>query len=131
MRRTALLLVAMAALLTVPGTSALATDTTTLHGEFVWDDGGTEGKLDSTFTPTGPDVWDVSFRFHFRGRDHVYAGTARGSLSDGALEGKVRNDSKRRTFTFSGSFEDGVFRGRHAEIEDGRAHSTGTLTLAG
>ena len=131
MRRAALLVVVAAILLAAPGTGAGAADTQTLHGGFVWDDGGASGKLESIFTPTGAGEWKVSFRFRFRGEAHVYTGTARGSLSDGALEGKVLNDGKRRTFTFSGSFEDGVFHGTHAEIEDGRAYATGSLTLAG
>ena len=101
---------------------------TTLEGEYVWNQ-GPQGDLRAVFTATGENLYDVSFYFEFRGRSHTYSGIAEGSLSDGALKGKVRNEDKRRTFTFRGEFENGQFRGDHAETTSGRARRTGTLTL--
>ena len=78
-------------------------DSKTLTGSFVWDSGNTTGDLEAIFTPTGDDgVWDVAFHFEFRGRPHVYSGSAKGDLAEGRLEGRVLNDNKRRTFTFEG-----------------------------
>jgi hypothetical protein len=68
---------------------------------------------------------------YFRGENHTYSGTAEGSLAEGALSGTVQNEKKERTWTFSGSFEAGAFRGTHAEIVDGKEQPTGTLTLGG
>lgn len=81
--------------------------------------------------PTGEEAWDVSFHFEFRGRAHVYTGTAEGSLSRGALKGEVKNENRRRTFRFTGTTEGGTFRGTHSEIEEGRQYGTGTLSLQG
>jgi len=104
--------------------------TKTLNGAFVWDNGNTTGDLEAVFTPTDDDgVWDVSFHFEFRGRPHVYSGSAKGSLGEGEFKGRVLNDNKRRTFTFEGMFADGEFSGTHAEVSDEESHSTGTLTL--
>ena len=71
----------------------------------------------------------MTFRFSFRDKPRVYTGTATGSLTEGALEGTVVNDDKKRTFTFSGAFENGSFRGSHAEATAGRERDTGTMTL--
>ena len=43
--------------------------------------------------------------------------------------GKRTNDEKNRTFSFSGAFTDGEFRGTHAEVGDDGEHTMGTLTL--
>ena len=131
---TTLLLVAVTLLLVAPGTANSAADTTTLQGEFVWEGSGegATGDIEAVFTATGPGEWDVSFRFKWHGQAHVYSGTATGSLTEGELEGKVLNEDKGRNFTFTGSFEDGVFRGTHAEIGRGRKdriEPTGTMTL--
>ena len=119
----------MLALLLVMPVVHGAPDTQTLTGEFVWSGGGASGDLEAVFTSTGEGTWDVSFHFEFRGRPHVYRGTAEGSLSQGELQGKVKN--KGRTFLFSGTVKDGKFRGTHAETEGGREQETGTLTLSG
>ena len=116
------------------GVAASAGDTTTLRGEFVWTGAGENGsgKLESTFTPAGRDRWDVSFRFEWRDAPHVYTGNATGSLSEGPLEGQVKNDDKSRNFTFTGTFADGVFHGTHTEVGRGRPdriEQTGTMTL--
>ena len=118
------------ALLAVPAPSAEADDTTTLTGAFRWNS-GSPNDLRAVFTPTGEGTWDVAFHFKFRG-SHVYKGVAEGSLTDGGLKGKVKNDNKERTFTFEGSFEDGEFKGTHAEIGRSRgSQSTGTFWLGG
>ncbi len=127
MKRSAVLL----GLLLVMPIAHGAPDTQTLTGEFFWSGGGASGDLEAVFTSTGEQTWDVSFHFQFRGRPHVYTGTAGGSLSQGELQGKVKNENKGRTFLFSGTVKDGKFRGTHAETEGGREQKTGTLTLSG
>jgi len=102
----------------------------TLKGRFEWSGAGQKGDLEAVFTPTGEGMWDVAFHFDFRG-PHVYAGTAEGSLKGGELKGRVQNDDKNRTFTFTGSFTDGEFHGTHAEVGDDGEQATGTLTLKG
>jgi hypothetical protein len=126
MKRSAALLALLLAMTVAHG----APETQTLTGEFHWSGGGASGDLEAVFTNTGEQAWDVSFHFEFRGRPHVYTGTAEGSLSQGELRGKVKNEKKRRTFLFSGTVKDGKFRGAHAETEGGREQSTGTLTLS-
>jgi hypothetical protein len=104
-------------------------DSTTLNGTFVWEHGNSAGDLEAVFAPTGEASWDVSFYFTFRNKRHTYTGSATGSLTAGALSGTVLNESEKRTFTFEGAFEDGVFNGTHAEVSAEQAMSTGTLTL--
>ena len=130
MRRSLLLLAALAVLIPMAGSAPSAGEETTLTGSFVWNHQGRPGDLEAVFIPTGDSTWNVDFHFEFRGKPHTYSGTAEGSLGKGKLEGTVKNENRRRTFSFSGSFEDGTFKGTHAEIEDGVAHDTGTLTLA-
>ena len=100
-----------------------------MSGEYLWTQGGSDGPLDVIFTPTGDGEWDVAFHFTFRGKEHTYEGTASGSLSEGDLSGTVQNESKKRTFTFAGSFADGVFSGTHAETTAGREAETGTISF--
>ena len=102
------------------------TETRTLKGEWSW--GGNVGDLEAVFTATGEGRWDVSFHFNFRG-PHVYAGTAEGGLLEGTLRGEVLNDSGKRSFTFAGAFEDGKYRGTHAEVIGGKERETGKLTM--
>jgi len=108
-----------------------ATESRTLRGEYQWDQRGKGGDLEAVFTPTGDGAWDVTFHFEFRVKAHVYSGTAEGSLTEGSLSGKVFNENKKRTFLFTGSFEDGTFRGTHAEIHGDDRQETGTLSLEG
>ena len=124
-----LLIIATAIFLPAQAEETPADDTRTLNGEFHWTDRGKRGDIEAVFTPAGDGKWDVAFHFSFRRQEHVFRGTAEGSLSDGALSGEVFSENRRRTFTFNGKFKDGKFRGDHAEIEGGRKHSTGTLTL--
>ena len=126
MRQTVLLLAVLLLLLTVPTLGA--EDSQTLKGSFAWSR-GSEGDLEAVFTPTGTDEWDVSFYFEFRG-NHVYSGTAQGSLTQGELKGTVQNEDKRRTFTFSGRITDDKFKGTHAETTGGSSKTTGTMTLS-
>ena len=123
-------LLATLLLLATLGGVATAEESRTLTGQFVWNQMGKTGNLKAVFTPIEKGKWDVSFHFKFRGGSHTYSGTAEGSLSSGDLHGTVKNESKRRTFTFTGTIQDGRFSGTHAEVEDGRRQSTGTLTLA-
>lgn len=109
---------------------AFAADAMTLSGSYAWSQGGQGGDLEAEFTPTGENTWDVSFHFSFRGKDHTYTGTARGSLEQGAMSGEVRNESGKRSWTFEGSFNDkGKFKGSHVETTGGGQTKTGTLTL--
>ena len=125
MKRSAVLL----ALLLVMPIAHGAPDTQTLTGEFFWSGGGASGDLEAVFTSTGEQTWEMSFLFEFRGRPHVYTGTAEGSLSQGELRGKVKNENRGRTFLFSGTVKDGKFQGTHAATEGVREQNTGTVTL--
>lgn len=120
-------LIALCAL-TAGGAAARETRARTLTGDFVWDGGG-EGALSAVFTPSGEDTWDVNFEFTFRGTPHAYSGTAEGTLAAGEMKGTVKSDGRSRTFTFAGTFTDGVFHGTHAEVTGGGEQPTGTLTL--
>ena len=132
MKHTALLLMFAAAIfLPSQAEESPADATRTLNGEYHWTGRDNRGDLEAVFTPAGDGKWEIAFHFSFRGKDHVYSGTAEGSLSDGSLAGKVFNENQKRTFTFSGEFKDGKFSGDHAEIGEGRKQATGTLTLGG
>jgi len=119
----------VAALVMLLGPVTGAAEKRTLKGSFKWTDAGKKGDLEAAFTPTGEGTWDVAFHFEFRGKPHIYAGTAEGTLAGGDLNGRVRNDEKNRTFIFTGTFTEGEFHGAHAEIGDDGEHATGTLTL--
>ena len=129
MKRTAVTFIALALLLPAAGTVADAGEQT-LNGTYIWNS-GRPGDLKAVFTPRGDGRWEVAFHFRFRGSPEVFRGTAAGNLSTGKLEGRVRNRNGNggRTFTFRGEFEDGTFRGTHAELFGRRESSTGTLTL--
>lgn len=129
MKKTAFVTILATLLLLVLGGGASAADKRTLEGEYNWNQ-GSSGDLEAVFTAAGQDEWKVAFHFRFRGRGHVYRGTAKGSLTAGKLAGKVRNEGEQRTFTFKGEIEDGQFRGTHAEITGGSDRKTGTLTLS-
>jgi hypothetical protein len=102
----------------------------TLKGSYDWV-GGKSGPLTADFFPTDEaGRWKVEFRFDFHG-PHLYTGTASGSLDEGSLSGEVESDQRKRTFVFSGSFQDGEFSGTHTETTKGRESDTGTMTLKG
>jgi len=130
MRRLSWLGLAFALLLVLPAGSSSADDAITMTGEYYWEEGHNEGVLKKViFEPTGESTWDVAFYFSFRGRDHIYRGTAEGSLTQGALAGKVRNENEERSFTFKGEFKDGTFEGEHSEVDGSSSWSTGTMVL--
>ena len=114
--------------------AALAADTQTLEGEFIWerDDKDIAGPLKAVFEPTGENTWDVSFHFTFEDKPHIYTGTAKGNLKDGELSGEVLSDGEEQhPYTFSGTFaEDGSFAGVHHYIDGEEARKTGKITLA-
>ncbi len=118
--------------LLLPALPTGAGDKQTLTGSYVWNS-GRPSQLKAEFIATGEGRWDVAFRFRFRDGPEVFRGTAEGSLTEGALEGRVKNRGGRgsRTFAFRGEFENGTFRGTHAEVMGRRESSTGTLTLKG
>ncbi len=130
MKKTAVLLAAMFVLLAAHGL-AVAEESKTLTGEYVWSSRDSGGELEAVFTPTGKGTFDVSFHFEFRGEPHTYTGTAEGSLTEGALKGTVQNEDKRRTWNFTGSFKEGAFNGTHEETTGDSKRATGTLTLKG
>lgn len=130
MKKSALLLFVAAMLLPIGGDSQ-ADESRTLTGEYVWTQRDASDPIEAIFTPTGEGLWSVAFHFKFRGEPHVYEGQAEGSLTEGELKGEVRNENKQRTFTFKGTFEDGIFNGTHRETTRGRQRSTGTITLQG
>lgn len=122
--KKAMLLLLVLSLLT-PAFAGGTEDTRTLTGRYNWNRGGS-GDLEAIFTATGQNTWDVDFHFRLRGQAHVYSGSAQGSLAEGDLQGKVKNENRQRTLTFEGSFENGTFRGRHAEIRGGGERRTAT-----
>ena len=102
----------------------------TMTGEYQWTQGNKTDDLKAVFTARGEGAWDVKFYFDFRNKAHVYTGSAEGSLTNGRLKGEVKNENKRRTFSFEGTVKDGAFHGNHAELDDGDSYSTGTLNLS-
>ncbi len=126
MKKIALPLLVLAFLL--PAFGNHAADKQTLTGVYVWNS-GRPSTLKAIFTATGENRWNVAFHFTFRGDREVFSGTAAGNLSTGSLEGRVKNGNGRRNFTFRGEFENGKFRGKHAEVFGNRESATGTLTL--
>jgi hypothetical protein len=115
--------------LVVAGVASGADSSRTLKGTYEWTGGENKGPLEAVFTPAGEGKWEVAFHFEFDGQPHVYAGTAEGSLSEGALKGTVKTENKKRTFTFKGAFQDGTFTGTHADSSPDGEQPTGTLTL--
>ena len=127
MRGFVLPTLALCLLLSAPAPGAEVEGRRTLRGEYRsnWGD----GPVKATFTASGSRLWQVRFDFTFNGRSRTYEGTAEGSFAEGRIQGRVRNEYGRRTFTFRGEFEDGTFRGTHAEVKRGREAPTGTLVL--
>ncbi|MEM7352189.1 MAG: hypothetical protein AAF657_15420 [Acidobacteriota bacterium] len=132
MKKPAIAILALAALaLTAP--SLFADESQTLTGQFIWErsDKNIDGDLRAVFEPTGESAWNVSFYFKFEEKDHIYSGTAEGSLTDGTLKGKVMSDGdKPRPFEFEGTFADGSFQGTHTGFRKGEPSPTGTMTLS-
>lgn len=129
MKRAATLLWTAAFLAAPSLPAAAAGDPQTLTGNFMSGFQDRVKPLRAVFTPTDERTYDVVFYFEFNGRNHEYVGTASGGLGEGELEGRVENESGRRTFTFRGRFDKGVLDGTHAEIGSRGERKTGTLTL--
>lgn len=132
MKRHALTAIALALVYSVAlsESQASTSETRTLEGQYRWYYQDDPGRLRAEFTRTGQGSWDVEFHFRFDGRERTYTGTAEGEFAEGEIEGKVRNENGRRTFTFEGAVDDdGRFRGTHAETTRSRARRTGTLVL--
>lgn len=104
--------------------------TTTFTGSYIWTrPEAKEGDLKAVFTTKGDGVYEVSFYFVFEGVDHVYSGTAKGSLKNGKLAGEVKDEKKEHTFTFAGMCKEGAFSGTHHVLNEKGENKTGTLTL--
>lgn len=129
MKHFALACLAVLSISSPAGLSAAPESSQTFNGTYLWEQPGEMGTLEATFKPTGEGSWEVSFHFVFNGSPHTYVGTAQGSLVDGALEGQVLSDGRKRTFIFKGAFKAGKFTGTHAEKTRGSEERTGTLTL--
>ncbi|MDA8015809.1 MAG: hypothetical protein MPN21_00045 [Thermoanaerobaculia bacterium] len=131
MKKLAFALLALSTLLLA--TPLLAADSKTLEGEFIWEreDENVAGALKAVFEPTGDATWDVSFYFTFEDKDHIYKGTAEGSLTEGELKGEVLSDGEEpHPYEFTGSFaEDGSFSGTHSYTGGEEARPTGTITF--
>ncbi|MEM8993197.1 MAG: hypothetical protein AAGF23_00265 [Acidobacteriota bacterium] len=101
---------------------ATAAGAQTFSGTYDWSSGGS-GSLVATFAPAGETeggapAWDVTFDFTFYGKDHTWKGTAEGALEDGAtITGNARGS--RRDWVFTGTLEDGVLAGDHAQLKRG------------
>ena len=102
------------------------------EGEYKWvrTKGEKKGTVTAQFTPDGEDKWKVKFFFKWGKSDHVYSGTATGSVKDGKLEGTVLNDDKKRSFTFKGIVKNGILTGTHNETTKDREKKTGTITMS-
>lgn len=130
------LILAIAALLMI-SMSGICEDKITWTGSFVWKkrDKDTH-QVKAVFIPDGENKWKVSFFFEFRDEDHVYTGSAEGSLEGGELKGEVfSDDKKKRKFMFRGDVKDGEFSGTHEEIRGWtkakpKPRDTGTMKLS-
>ena len=132
MKQVVLALVALALVFALPAVAAeaeAATESQTLEGQYQWNRMEEPGDIKAVFTPTSDGQWEVSFYFNFRDEDHVYSGTANGSLTAGDLSGEVMSDGENpRPFQFEGKVVDGVFEGTHGTTGDD-AQETGTIKL--
>lgn len=127
------LTLAALAIVLVAAPPLLAADPQKLQGEFIWErsDRNVSGPLEAVFEPTGDETWNVSFYFSLDDEDHVYSGTAEGSLTEGELRGRVMTDGEKPApFEFEGKFVEGSFQGTHAGLRDGKKDPTGTMTLS-
>ena len=124
MRRlaSAFLLLALA---TLPTTAA---DSRVLEGSYQWSNGD-DGPLEATFVATGPETYEVVFRFRFQGKKNTWKGTATGSLEDGAIKGRVKAGRMKRYWVFECAFDGSSCQGNHAEDKNGELVPSGTLSL--
>ena len=113
------------------GSVALAADEVEVRqfdGRWRWDANGDSGRMDVYFAETDEGVFEVAFRFSYMG-EHVYRGSAEGSLDEGELSGKVYNEDETRSFYFRGRFRKGKLNGSHFETSDGGRRKTGSFSL--
>jgi hypothetical protein len=114
---------------------SIAAEEINLKGTFQWvkQKKETPHKLNATFTSTGTNQWNCVFHFDWSKKPRLYTGTATGKLTNGKIEGIAKNENKKRTFTFKGTFKNGKMTGTHTEIktrnDTQRVIDTGTLTL--
>lgn len=120
-----------------PAVSAGATtsDAVTMEGSFVWnrDDVEHTGDLTAVLTPKADGEWAVAFHFLWEEEPRTFLGAATGGLDDGPLAGSAESDDPDHKiyFRFSGTTENGTFRGTHSFVQkDGSLEEGGTLTLA-
>ena len=101
-------------------------------GEYKWvrTKGEKKGTVTAEFAPDGENKWKVKFFFKWGKKDHIYTGTATGSVKDGKLKGTVLNDTKKRSFTFEGTVKEGTLTGTYNETTKGRAKKTGVITMS-
>ncbi|MCG8461092.1 MAG: hypothetical protein MI919_32815 [Holophagales bacterium] len=122
---------ALALLLVLPGMAVAGeAESKTFEGEYQWNRQDEPGAIKAVFTATGENQWKVDFYFTFREEDHVYSGTAEGSLENGSLTGEVVSDGEEpHPFTFEGTVKNGVFEGTHASVGGEEKQDTGTISL--
>ncbi len=101
-------------------------------GSYKWirKKGEKQGTVTADFTPDGEGKWKVKFYFKWGKKDHIYTGTAKGSVEDGKLAGAVLNDTKKRSFTFEGIVKDGTLTGTNKENTKGRTKDTGSIVMS-
>ncbi|MEO1365749.1 MAG: hypothetical protein AAFX50_01140 [Acidobacteriota bacterium] len=118
-RRFPVILRVLCALAGVALVSAAPAAAQSFSGSYDWSSGGS-GSLAATFAPAGETAggapaWEVTFDFTFYGKDHTWKGTAEGAFEEGAtITGTARGS--RRDWVFTGTFEDGVLAGEHAQL---------------
>lgn len=134
MKRIAPLLCSFFVLALALAGTAIADETVTLEGSFVWarDDGDVTGDLTAVMTAAGEDEWNVAFHFIWEEEPTVYRGRATGALGNGTLAGSAKSgDERDLSFRFSGEFENGTFQGTHSFVmDDGSLRQGGSLTLS-
>lgn len=74
-------------------------------------------------------AWDVVFDFRYGSNEYSYRGIAEGGATEGELWGRVRNEAGNRLFVFRGEHKKGKYHATHAEVIDGREHTTGSMVL--
>lgn len=105
------------------------------EGSFVWvrEDQEIPGDLRAVFTPADGGEWTVAFQFDWEDTAHVFDGSAKGSLTNGVLEGTAESDDQSHplSFRFQGTVTEGTFEGTHGYYtHDGSLKESGTLRLA-
>ena len=102
----------------------------TIEGTYNWSaQGDRQHTVTAVFNETEPGKYKVDFSFKWGNKDHIYSGTAEGSLTNGKLVGNVRaDDQPNRRFGFNGNSVKGVFSGDHHEKRGNHEAATGRIT---